>query len=270
MVFTAFHLPEISLMCSTIWRFHCYNKVVSRNPQEFRKLKEKHFSNLRFCFFVSGFSSRKDSKWSEWKASLIDAGRLINLWFHFRIGLCVFSGYKIYPGMGKTLVKADGKVSGIAQNILSSVITLLLLFRPSPSSTRSASVPSSWSATRVRWNGPSCTVASTRRESRKSRPRSEHAAQWSTPERSSVPPWLTSWPSETWSPRSARLNASRPSSEFHSVPFGSPTDDATFRAAKEQKKSKAADKKAKVAPSKSKSKPTQKQQKAAPRVGGKR
>lgn len=43
-----------------------------------------------------------------------------------------------------------------------------------------------------------------------------------------------------------------------------------FRAAKEQKKAKSADKKAKVAPSKSKSKPTQKQQKAAPRVGGKR
>uniref|UniRef100_A0A336LQN0 Large ribosomal subunit protein eL24 n=1 Tax=Culicoides sonorensis TaxID=179676 RepID=A0A336LQN0_CULSO len=26
-----------------------------------------------------------------------------------KVGLCVFSGYKIYPGMGKTLVKADGK-----------------------------------------------------------------------------------------------------------------------------------------------------------------
>lgn len=27
-----------------------------------------------------------------------------------RIGLCAFSGYKIYPGHGKTLVKVDGKV----------------------------------------------------------------------------------------------------------------------------------------------------------------
>ncbi|XKL61024.1 hypothetical protein PGB90_008081 [Kerria lacca] len=27
-----------------------------------------------------------------------------------KIGLCVYSGYKIYPGHGKTLVKADGKV----------------------------------------------------------------------------------------------------------------------------------------------------------------
>lgn len=42
------------------------------------------------------------------------------------------------------------------------------------------------------------------------------------------------------------------------------------RAAKEQKKSKVAEKKAKVAPKAAKSKPAQKQQKAAPRVGGKR
>ncbi|XP_065205593.1 large ribosomal subunit protein eL24-like [Planococcus citri] len=27
-----------------------------------------------------------------------------------KIGLCIYSGYKIYPGHGKTLVKADGKV----------------------------------------------------------------------------------------------------------------------------------------------------------------
>jgi len=44
-----------------------------------------------------------------------------------------------------------------------------------------------------------------------------------------------------------------------------------FRAAKDQKKAKVAEKKAKTAPSKSsKAKPAQKQQKAAPRVGGKR
>lgn len=33
------------------------------------------------------------------------------LFFLSRIGLCSFSGYKIYPGHGKTLVKIDGKVS---------------------------------------------------------------------------------------------------------------------------------------------------------------
>ncbi|GLH11762.1 hypothetical protein R5R35_010738 [Gryllus longicercus] len=27
-----------------------------------------------------------------------------------KIGLCAYSGYKIYPGHGKTMVKADGKV----------------------------------------------------------------------------------------------------------------------------------------------------------------
>lgn len=31
--------------------------------------------------------------------------------YHFRIGLCHFSGLKIYPAKGKTLVKADGRVS---------------------------------------------------------------------------------------------------------------------------------------------------------------
>ena len=44
---------------------------------------------------------------TEYIADLI-VSILIN--FSFRIGLCVFSGFKIYPGMGKTLVKADGKV----------------------------------------------------------------------------------------------------------------------------------------------------------------
>lgn len=31
--------------------------------------------------------------------------------YAFRIGLCSYSGYKIYPGHGKTMVKADGKVT---------------------------------------------------------------------------------------------------------------------------------------------------------------
>lgn len=32
------------------------------------------------------------------------------VFFYFRIGLCAYSGYKIYPGHGKTMVKVDGKV----------------------------------------------------------------------------------------------------------------------------------------------------------------
>lgn len=34
--------------------------------------------------------------------------------FCFRIGLCAYSGYKIYPGHGKTMVKVDGKVNPIS------------------------------------------------------------------------------------------------------------------------------------------------------------
>lgn len=33
-----------------------------------------------------------------------------------RTELCAFSGYKIYPGHGKRLVKADGKVGNIKSN----------------------------------------------------------------------------------------------------------------------------------------------------------
>lgn len=46
--------------------------------------------------------------------------------------------------------------------------------------------------------------------------------------------------------------------------------DQAIKAAKEQKKAKTADKKVKTTSSKGKAKPAQKQQKAAPRVGGKR
>jgi ribosomal protein L24E len=51
---------------------------------------------------------------------------------YFRIGLCAYSGYKIYPGHGKTMVKTDGKVSTsstcfysvhcISQNILMNTV----------------------------------------------------------------------------------------------------------------------------------------------------
>lgn len=39
--------------------------------------------------------------------------RVANVLFFYlclRIGLCAYSGYKIYPGHGKTMIKADGKV----------------------------------------------------------------------------------------------------------------------------------------------------------------
>lgn len=133
----------------------------------------------------------------------------------FRVGLCVFSGYKIYPGMGKTLVKTDGRVSENCANPEScGFLQQLSNSSHSHSSTRSASARSWWSATRARSSGPSSTAASTRRVSRRRPSRSVHVALWNTPEPSSVPPWLTSWPRETWNQRSARLNATKPSSEF--------------------------------------------------------
>ena len=43
----------------------------------------------------------------------------ICIYFVYRIELCQFSGYKIYPGHGKKHVKIDGKAS----------IAILILFR---------------------------------------------------------------------------------------------------------------------------------------------
>jgi hypothetical protein len=33
--------------------------------------------------------------------------------FNLRIELCAYSGYKVYPGRGRTLVRPDGKVRQI-------------------------------------------------------------------------------------------------------------------------------------------------------------
>lgn len=175
--------------------------------------------------------------------------------------------------MGKTLVKADGKVN-VELCKLRNGVDLILYCRPSPLSTKNANAAFWWSAIHVKLSGLSCTDASTRRVSRRKLQRSEPAALWNTTEQSSVPPWQISMPRETWSPRSARLNVSRQSSELSTYSFCWTVFECNFcifRAAKEQKKAKTADKKAKTAPSKQgKSKPAQKQQKAAPRVGGKR
>lgn len=44
--------------------------------------------------------------------------------FLFRIGLCAYSGYKIYPGHGKTMVKTDGKVNN--EFIIDNSVLLLI------------------------------------------------------------------------------------------------------------------------------------------------
>ncbi|XP_070495267.1 large ribosomal subunit protein eL24 [Chironomus tepperi] len=150
-----------------------------------------------------------------------------------KIGLCVFSGYKIYPGMGKTLVKADGKTF----TFINKKCERSFLMKRNPR--------------KVKW-----TVLYRRKhkkgiEEEQARKRTRRTVKHT---RAIV--------GATMADIMAKRNMKPEVRKAQR--------DQAIKAAKEQKKAKTLEKKAKVAPSKQKAKPAQKQQKAAPRVGGKR
>ncbi|CAO1354028.1 unnamed protein product [Diamesa hyperborea] len=150
-----------------------------------------------------------------------------------KIGLCVFSGFKIYPAMGKTLVKADGKTF----TFINKKCERSFLMKRNPRKVK-------WTVLYRRKHKKGIEEETTKKRTRRT---TKHA-------RAIVGASMA----DIIAKRNMKPEVRKAQRE------------QAIKAAKEQKKSKVAEKKAKVAPKAAKSKPAQKQQKAAPRVGGKR
>lgn len=71
-----------------------------------------HNEVSNFCSFLSGFFSfiACQTVSNEYPTNCSQFSTLL---LCFRISLCHYSGYKIYPGKGKTMVRTDGRVSSV-------------------------------------------------------------------------------------------------------------------------------------------------------------
>ena len=138
----------------------------------------------------------------------------------FRFEICNYSGYKIYPGHGRRVVRTDGKVSD-QPTVHPSL--MLAPFRYISTWTESVNDRLICAAIHVVWHGPSTIDESTRKVQQNKKWRSEHVV----PSNFNVPSLVWHWtkfsPNVINSRNFARPNDKTPSREiFSSSSFATP------------------------------------------------
>lgn len=185
-------------------------------------------------------------KWGNRQRFAVRQVSNVNLDFSFRLEICNYSGYKIYPGHGKRAVRTDGKVSDEFRDSSMPMARPCLFFTFRCISTWAGSVNDRLICAAIHdvWHGLSTIDENTAKEQRNKKWRSAHVV----PSNFNVPSPVWHWTkfslNEINNPNFARPNDKTPSREpFFSFAVRKTLSTCPTSAAKQAKKVKSQQKK---------------------------